>query len=310
MCRRSSERQSEGISESEFAKGRFIGEMYARACYSMLLVSASGPVIISAPIRAVAVLPLSRGATIRLGRALLASIEHLLPKACHRQTLLMAALMGMLDPVLDAAAVLGETAALRLSVLFAEPRLAPASASEGMILRLVQAVRQKETAWQRRYWEHVLAPAVRSYCQAEVLAVEQASDPSGMGHRWAGLDAAIKGMWYVAGPRMGLDGDPSRFDARHWNREQQWMADASLLMQMIDDWVDQDEDRGVRLTPVVTGEWSLKLLSDHFDRTIRNLMLMLEAGGIHNPAINRLFVDLYLDYLHTAIGAMHTGLTV
>src|SRR5207244_4331170 len=115
------------------------------------------------------------------------------------------------------------------------------------------------------YWERVLQPAVRNYCLAEVLAIERAPDPTGMGHRSAGIEAAIKGMWYVAGPVMGLQDDSFRFERSQWNREQQWMADTSLLMQMIDDWVDQDEDRGTRLTPVVTGDWTLASASALFD---------------------------------------------
>src|SRR5262249_50726411 len=81
-------RGEQGISDSQFAKGRFIGEMYARACYSMLLVSASGPVSLRAPIRTAAMLPLSRALTIRLGSGFLIFMRHLLPPNVHRQLLL------------------------------------------------------------------------------------------------------------------------------------------------------------------------------------------------------------------------------
>ena len=42
----------QGLDARQFAKGRFIGEMYARACYSMLLVSARGPIALRVPVRA------------------------------------------------------------------------------------------------------------------------------------------------------------------------------------------------------------------------------------------------------------------
>src|SRR5215831_5906239 len=64
----------QGLSDAKFAKGRFIAEMYARACYSMLIVSASGPSSLRVPVRATALLPRSRGLTIRLGSALLAGM--------------------------------------------------------------------------------------------------------------------------------------------------------------------------------------------------------------------------------------------
>ncbi len=176
-----------------------------------------------------------------------------------------------------------------------------------MIVALAQAARQTETVWQAEYWVSVLQPAVRRYCEAEVLAVKGVPDSTGMGHRWAGIDAAIKGMWYVAGPRMGLQGDSVRFEMDRWNREQQWMADTTLLMQMIDDWVDQDEDRGARLTPVVAGDWDLESAADLFDKTLRDLSVLLDASRIQKPVLKAILVDLYKDYLHTAMDAMRAG---
>jgi hypothetical protein len=296
-----------GFPGSQFAKCRFIGEMYARACYSMLLVSNSGPKSLRIPVRATAFFPQSRGLTIRLGSFLLLSMEQLLASAVHRQLLLTSALMGMLDVVLDDAASLGEAAALRVASLTAQPCPARLLPAEQIIAAPARAARQTETAWQAEYWNCVLQPAVRKYCQAEVLAIEQAPDPTGMGHRWEGIEAAIKGMWYVVGPLMGLQGDPTRFESSQWNREQHWMADTSLLMQMIDDWVDQDEDRGTRLTPVVTGDWTLESAADLFDKTVRDLTALLDASGIQKPVVKAIFVDLYKDYLHTAMDAMRTG---
>src|SRR6266568_409861 len=57
--------------QRQSAKARFIAEMYARACYSMLMLSAAGPAALRLPVRATAMLPLSRGVAIRLGGALL-----------------------------------------------------------------------------------------------------------------------------------------------------------------------------------------------------------------------------------------------
>jgi hypothetical protein len=106
---------------------------------------------------------------------------------------------------------------------------------------------------------------------------------------------------------MGLQGDRAAFEKGHWNREQRWMADTTLLMQMIDDWVDQDGDRGVRLTPVVTGDWTLESAADLFDKTVRDLTALLDASGIQKPVLQSILIDLYKDYLHTAMDAMRAG---
>jgi hypothetical protein len=129
----------------------------------------------------------------------------------------------------------------------------------------------------QQYWKHLRED---NHSLAELLAVTHSPDPTGLAHRWAGIDAAIKGMWYVVGPLMGLQGGPSRFIRPTWTLEQQWMADTSLLMQMIDDWVDQDEDRGARITPVLTGQWSLQSIGALHAKTVRDLRTMLTQNGV------------------------------
>jgi hypothetical protein len=298
---------AQDLGDSRFAKARFIGEMYARACYSMLLVSARGPIMLRLPVRATLLLPQSRALTLRLGRSLLVGLDWLIPQSVHRQLLLTSALMGMLDGVLDEAAGKGEAAALRVSSLLARPRPQSVSSTELPITVLTNAVRRDETAWQSQYWENVLLPAVRDYCLAERLAVIAAPDPKGLAHRWPGIDAAIKGMWYVIGPLIGLQGDLSQFMQSAWTLEQHWMADTSLLMQMIDDWADQDQDRGTRLTPVVIGEWTPQSIAALYAKTVRDLRTLLTRNGVRNPVAQDIFVDLYKDYLHTAMAAMRSG---
>jgi hypothetical protein len=287
-------------------KARFIAQMYARACYSMLTLSAGAPAALRLPVRATAMMPLSRGVAIRLGGALVSSLNRLAPQPVHRQLLLMSALMGVLDVVLDEAASAGEAAVLRLASLFSKRPPSTMLPGEQPIATLVQLVRSQESAWQAGYGDTVVEPAVRDYCLAEALAVAHAPDPRGMGHRSAGIDAVIKGMWYVVGPCMGLGGCLS-FEAPDWNREQHWMADTTLLMQMIDDWVDQDEDGGSRLTPVTAGDWNVGSVDALYRKTVLELAAMLTENGIRNRVLQQLFLDLYNDYLHVALEAMRTG---
>jgi len=296
-----------GATYAQSTKARFIAQMYARACYSMLLVSAGGLPQLRIPVRAAAALPLSRGTAIGLGSALLSGLRQLVPHAVHRQLMLTASLMGVLDVVLDEVASSGKAAVQRIASLMTPCTPTSLLPEERLIVTLTQMIRRSESKWQSAYWQAVLAPAVHEYCLAEALAVAHAPDPTGMGHRWAGIDSAIKGMWYVVGPCMGLSGNLAQFEKPAWNREQQWMAETSLLMQMIDDWVDQDEDSGSRATPVLSGAWGEESVNQLYRKTACDLGAMLTENQIRNPVLQKLFLELYNDYLHVALDAMRTG---
>jgi len=79
------------------------------------------------------------------------------------------------------------------------------------------------------------------------------------------------------------------------------MTDTTRIMQMIDDWVDQDEDCGKRLTPVLNGDWTL---ADLYDKTVEDLKKLLDDADVHAPALQNVVVDLYTDYLQLALEAM------
>jgi hypothetical protein len=85
------------------------------------------------------------------------------------------------------------------------------------------------------------------------------------------------------------------------------MADTSLLMQMIDDWVDQDEDRRIRSTPVIEGAWDTQTIQKLYARTITDLAALLVESRIPNKIFRDLFSDLYADYLYAAVEAMGNG---
>ena len=297
-----------GSSEKKAAKVRFIAEMYPRACYSMLLLSARAPFPIRFLIRIASNLPINRGSAIGCGGLTVSLLKLVVPHSVHRRLALMSTLMGVMDIVLDEAASAGQDSVLRVaSMLSRKPEVAT-DILETTLERLTRSIRAQESGWQTPYWEKILLPAVRKYCVAEALATSNVPDATGLGHRWAGIDAGIKGMWYVIGPRLGLPNALEGFEQRFWNSEQQWMADTSLLMQMVDDWVDQDGDRGLRPRPVLEGGWTLQTIQDLYGRTMFDLTALIEKNGIHNKVLKELFRGLYADYLHRAVEAMHSGL--
>jgi hypothetical protein len=171
-------------------------------------------------------------------------------------------------------------------------------------------MRADESSWQTNYWTTVLLPATQKYCQEEAQAAAGKRDPSGMGFRGAGIEAAISGMWYVVGSYIGLEDDGEAVRRENWNAEQIWMADTSLLMQMIDDWIDQDEDLSVRSTAILSRDWSPEGIQNLYRKTVADLTQLLNKNGVRNGTVRTLFVDLYTDYIYAGLDAMKSGIAL
>lgn len=255
---------------------RFVAGMYARGCYSMLLVK-------SRAARMVGRAPLPRAVAISCTDALLRMLPRLVSRDTHSRIACVSTLMATIDPVLDEAAAGGVELALRVP-------------DDPPIRSLIEATRGGESPCRARYWEESVAPAVRSYCTAEALAVAGVPDPAALGHRGAGIHAVVAGMWYAIGPEPGFNAPDCG--------QLQWMTDTTRIMQMIDDWVDQDEDCGKRLTPVLNGDWTLADLASLYGKTVEDLKQLLDGAGLHAPALQNVVVDLYSDYLQLALEAM------
>jgi hypothetical protein len=88
------------------------------------------------------------------------------------------------------------------------------------------------------------------------------------------------------------------------------MADTSLLMQMIDDWIDQDEDIAVRSTAVLSRDWSPEGIRSLYQKTIEDLNLLLNKSGVRNENVRALFVELYTDFIHVGLDAMKKGIAL
>ena len=255
---------------------RFVAGMYARGCYSMLLVK-------SRVARMGGCVPLPRVVAISFIGELLRMLPRLASRDTHCRIACVSTLMATIDPVLDKVATGGLELALRVP-------------DDPPIRSLIEATRAGESSWRASYWDESVAPAVRNYCAAEALAVAGMPDPAALGHRGAGIQAVVEGMWYAIGPELGLDAADSR--------QRQWMMDTTRIMQMIDDWVDQDEDSGKRLTPVLNGDWTLAHIAALYSRTVEDLKKLLDGAGVHAPALQNVVVDLYTDYLRLALEAM------
>ncbi|MFZ1085800.1 MAG: hypothetical protein WAN35_12620 [Terracidiphilus sp.] len=297
------------LGSAKAIKIRFLAEMYLRACYSMIALSDRCPLLLRMQIRCPRPIPLPRAVVVSAGQWIYSFLTWMLPARVHRQLALMATMIGLIDQLLDEATAKGPDEAARVALLLTAAA-EPVTSLETRLRTIAVHLRAGESRWQAHHWTAVMLPAMQRYCQEEALAATGKIDPSGMGYRWAGIEAAISGMWYVVGPHLGLEDKVEAFRRGNWNAEQRWMADTSLLMQMLDDWIDQDEDRAVRSTAVLSHDWSLEGMQSLYRKTIEDLTLLLNQNGVRNETVKRLFVDLYVDYIHTGLDAMKRGLAL
>jgi len=148
---------------------RFVAGMYARGCYSMLLVK-------SRAARMGGRVPLPRVVAISFIGALLRMLAHLASRDTHSRIACVSTLMATIDPVLDKYAAGGLELALRVP-------------DDPPIRSLIEATRAGESSWRASYWDESVAPAVRDYRAAEALAIAGMPDPAALGHRGAGIQA-------------------------------------------------------------------------------------------------------------------------
>jgi hypothetical protein len=275
----------------------------------MIALSDRCPLLLRLQIRCPRLLPLPRAVVLSAAPRIFSALDWFLPARVHRQMALMATMIGLIDLLLDEATAVGPEEAAQIALLLTA-EAEPHSPLQTTLQTLVRALRADESNWQALYWTTGLRQAMQKYCAEEALAATGKRDPSGMGFRLAGIEAAIGGMWYVVGPFLGLDQDSGAFQKQDWNAEQRWMADTSLLTQMIDDWVDQDEDRAVRTTAVLSRDWTLEGMRELYLKTVTDLGLLLDKNGVRYRTVRRMFEDMYADYLHAGLEAMKDGVAI
>lgn len=272
------------------AKNRVAAIMYARGCYSMVILGRAAPLPVRAALRVSGLLPLSPEVAARTGSLTFAALPFLLPKRLHRRIVLVGVMMAVFDEIVDE---------------YALQRRKPEDAFESATMRaLIPALREGESAWQREYWDAVLMPAMTRFAREEQRAVAGKVDAESLGHRGSGIDTAIKSMWYAVGPYIGLAVAGSARERATWNAAQRWMADGSLLVQMMDDWIDQEQDATSRPTPVTQGQWTPSDIASQYRKTREDLATVLYEQGIRSTALHEVVDALYSEYLYRALRAM------
>jgi hypothetical protein len=275
-------------------KMRVAAIMYARGCYSMAILGRAAPLPVRTAVFVSGLLPLSPHFAARAGSLTFSALPFLIPKQLHRRIVLVSILMAVLDEIVDEYA----------------PKQGDASAvfDSTTMRTVIPALREGESTWQCEYWNSVLMPAMLRFAREEQDAVAGKFDAELLGHRGAGIDAALKSMWYAVGQFIGVEPSCDANGRARWNATQQWMENGTLLVQMMDDWIDRDRDATTRPTPVTQGQWTMSDIQAQYHKTREDLKAVLYEQGIKSIALHEVVCALYAEYLYRAMRAMeHAG---
>ncbi|MEM7139061.1 MAG: hypothetical protein AAF500_20980 [Myxococcota bacterium] len=137
---------------------------------------------------------------------------------------------------------------------------------------------------------------LKDWVDSEVAGMTGIVDPTGVGHRLAGVEGTIDGLLFPVHHYAGEQARP-------------WMYEVSLFVQMMDDYIDIDTDlQDGRMTPVISGEWTFDDISRTWRNTVRGVEALTRAGGHDAPHYVRFIREAYVMMLVEILEKMASGL--
>lgn len=266
-------------------------DLYASGPYTALLCAPRRPLRVRLVTDLGNALPLPPAQLAQLGRVAMLLLGRFALADQHRRIALVAAFIVVVDHALDH--VMPDAPDSR------GPRLeavldgrAPADHPALALARaLAVAMSDGLDAADRGAFEAAMA-RVTEWIRAEVRAMRHEPDPSGLGHRRAGVEGTIDGLLF---PVVRWAGEGARA----------WMYDVSMFVQLMDDWMDAEADaRSDRPTPVVTGAWTFDNVADAWRRSVTGLDGLVRTAGLTSPRYVAFVRAGYVLMMHDVMEAM------
>ena len=270
-------------------------QLYAAAPYTVLFCAPNRPWMIQIATELANKIPMSPR---RMGIVARLALELFARLACareQRRIVLVAAFIATVDHVFDHC--MTEPPIERGRKLRAV--LEGTETPDGAPLRLTAALRgamsHDLSSAERGPFEAAMA-RVLEWVDAEVNAMTEVADPSGRGHRIAGVEGTIDGLLF---PVYRYTGEAAR----------RWMYDVSLFIQMMDDYLDYEQDATMeRITPVISGEWTWVDIRDMWRTTVSGIETLTRNGGLHAPHYIAFVRDAYVLMLGEVLEGMSSGI--
>ncbi len=268
--------------------------LYASAPYTVLFCAPNRPLAVRAVTDVANRLPLpftvlgygSRAAMAVLGRGTL--------KAEHRRIILVAAFIAVVDHALDHCMTDEPIERGRKMKALLRGEWQPDTPELKLTRALQVAMSDQLADWEKAPFEAAM-DKLRDWVDAEIAGMTNVVDPSGLGHRVAGVEGTIDGLLF---PVHRYAGEGARA----------WMYDVSMFVQMMDDYLDVETDiEEGRKTPVLTGEWTFQDIDQMWRRTVDGLDDLTRAGGLKSKHYVRFVREAYVLMLNEVLEGMASG---
>jgi len=266
-------------------------DLYASAPYTALFCAPKRPLLIRAVTAAGNRLPLPFPALALLGRGAMEIIGRFAYAPEHRRIVLIAAFITVVDHVFDHC--MTEPATPRGDKLMGviAGRTAPDSPELRLVRALAVAMGEDLEPDEQVAFDAALERN-RDWIRAEVQAMLGVPDPTGLGHRRAGVEGTIDGLLF---PVVRFAGEGARA----------WMYDVSMYVQIMDDWLDYEIDMASnRPTPVTTGDWTYGDVESSWNKTVSGIEELVRAAGLDSPRYVRFVREAYVLMMHEVMEAM------
>ena len=266
-------------------------DLYASAPYTILFCAANAPILVRVAAAVAARLPLPMWALAWLGRAGTPLIGRVALRGQHRNIVLVAAFIMVVDHVLDHC--MHEPPSERGQLLEAviQGKLQPWTAELRLTRALAVAMAEGLKGPERAAFE-VAMRELFAWIHAEVRAMAGAPDPLGFGHHLPGIEGGIDGL---LAPLARYASPAIRA----------WMVDVAVFMQVMDDYLDFEHDaQSNRATPVTTGEWTFENVASSWQQTVRGLDELVCASGNAAPRWVRFVREAYVLMMIDVMQAM------
>ena len=266
-------------------------DLYASAPYTAFFCAPRRPPLVRLVTGLGDSLPLPIAALAVIGRGAMGVLGRVAYREEHRRIALVAAFIVVVDHVFDHCMSDPPEERERRLLGVLRGTAPPTSPELALAASLARGMAEGLDARDRVVFGAAM-DQVYGWIHAEVRAMLGEPDPSGMGHRLAGVEGTIDGLLF---PVARYGGEGTR----------RWMIDVSLFVQIADDWLDADADMASgRSTPVLTGEWTLRDVEASWRRSVAGLEQLLRDVGLDSPRYVRFVREAYVLMMGDVIGAM------